>query len=888
MSNHPTRQPEPESTATHAQLRQLLTETRALLGPSTPLPALYEEVLRRWQQRPVGSVRFQQFQALVQQINQLPDGLPALAGFIHSIEEPLEIRLLAATVWAHLRPETPTILLPGELPICGDDPAWLPPMMATLPFCDPTGRFTALLEILLTARQITMPEPEGSPEPLVLLGFLKGVWDRTLSPSLFSAAVLYGQVLHPAVAAHRPLHHLNRLLDYVGLSADAHFARMYRQLVATMWPQAEPANWPLWQWVTLPGGPEIFPNALSAVANGELGMKRFHELRYAALPPSEALPSLLTSVDCSLAMLLGWLRVDLREALGEAFPALPAMLRWLMSSNAAAAETAYTGPDWWEGWCSQGLPAARQVIRWLEEIAVPTPPHGQEPAAWRHRWLEEHLLPNFPLICANLLLAHASLGENLDDILALAETEHLPAIRALALVPQMNEGVFNTLRRLGQAGGRPAQAAAKKALDHLARRQGLPGAEELGRQHLLAAAWELGPLAGERVRVGWQQGAYRLRLSLQAGKVQLEIIGPRGPVSTIPADLRQSDAYRSARAAQRETQAQYRLFRQHLEGYLLNGTPLSSGEFRYLLTNPVFAHLAERLLWRVSGEQAMLWAGPERWELLSGEPVALHNPLTLSLVHPVELDRDGVLGRWQSLAADRRLMQPFKQLFREIYTLGGEEGERSERFAGRSIDPRRAYALLRASGFAPGNGTARREWPLGVTAHLCWAAGAGGRDLFGPHRKREVTTGEIWFTRDGETLPLPKVEPIIFSETLRAADLLTTRAAIGEAELTSRETVALRALLLRETARTFRLTNIAVPEDGRFAVVLGARATYRVNLTTGTVMLEPEGRQILVPKHDTRWRPVEDGDATTEILAITLTLAHDEEVQDLAFLAQVT
>jgi hypothetical protein len=42
-----------------------------------------------------------------------------------------------------------------------------------------------------------------------------------------------------------------------------------------------------------------------------------------------------------------------------------------------------------------------------------------------------------------------------------------------------------------------------------------------------------------------------------------------------------------------------------------------------------------------------------------------------------------------------------------------------------------------------------------------------------------------------------------------------------------------------------------------------------------------------VPWRDTRWRPVEDGDMTTEILAIVLALAHDDQVTDLTFLAQL-
>ena len=413
-------------------------------------------------------------------------------------------------------------------------------------------------------------------------------------------------------------------------------------------------------------------------------------------------------------------------------------------------------------------------------------------------------------------------------------------MRALALLPAGDARACELLGRLEQSAGRPLHAAAHEALEAQARRQGFPGAEELGRQQLLAAAWEPGALAGERVRVGWQEGVYRLRLSLQGGKVELEVLGPRGPLASIPGALRQSGTYRSAREAQRETQATYRLFRQHLEGCLLDGTPVSLGEFRYLMSNPIFAHLAERLLWRAADGPPFLWAAPGRWETLDGEAIALtgaHYPasLTLTLPHPVALERDGVLGLWQARAADRRLMQPFKQLFREIYPGNGEGGAHCARFAGLPIDPRRAYALLRAAGYAPGNGEARRDWPHGVTAHLCWARDARGRDLFGPHRRASMPTGDIWFTRDGALLPLCEVHPIIFSETLRAADLLTTQAAVGEALLTSRETIAVRALLLRETARSFRLTNIAVPEDGRFALVLGTRADYRINLASGTV-----------------------------------------------------
>jgi len=862
-------------------LRLLLAERTDLLGACTPLPALYEEVLRAWRGRPVSTDRFRKAEALLAVIRQT-GGLLFLAEIIVDARVTPEVRRLAATLWAHARPAADFAWPEGAPPGIGD-PRWIAVIMAQLPLPDPDGCYQELLSRLL-AHPSVPANPDALPAPLPLLAFLKGLCADSLPQALFNAAVVTARVLHPGVAAHRPLVRLHRLLDYLDLSAQPVVQRAYRQLVAQVWPVASVENWPAWQWVTVPGGPELFPRAVEAVARGECTIVRLHELRFAPLPNDQALAALLAEVDPAVALLLCWLRPAVQKRL-VGFPLLTAATRWMVMSNSAAAVVAYAAPAWWDEWRRDGMPATRRALTWLQR--VPLPSDADEEG--RYAWLERFLLPDYTVIIANLLLVGAARGERIDELVSMAEEGQLPAVRALALVPTPDERIFRLLRRLMREGGRPLQAAARAALEHLARRQGFPDIEELERQHLLAAAWELGPLAGERVCVGWEEGLHRLRLSLHEGKVRLDVLGPRGTPARVPPELRASDAYRQARAAQRETQAQYRLFRQHLERYMLEGTPLTAGEFRYLLSNPIFAHLAERLVWQTLDGVSFLWAGPERWETLEGEPVALPaGHASLMLVHPVALSRDGTLGAWQSLAADRRLVQPLRQLFREVYVVEGEEGERCRRFAGRMLEPGRAYAVLRAAGCAPGSGTARREWPRGLTAHLCWAQDAAGRDLFGPHRKDEVANGDIWFTRQGETLPLHEVDPVAFSETLRMADLLTTRAAVGEAELTSRETVALRALLLRQVARSFRLTNIAVPEDGRYGLVLGTRATYRVNLTSGTVYLEPEGRQLVVPRGGAPWQPVEEGDATSDIIALVLELARDEEMADPAFLTQLS
>lgn len=135
---------------------------------------------------------------------------------------------------------------------------------------------------------------------------------------------------------------------------------------------------------------------------------------------------------------------------------------------------------------------------------------------------------------------------------------------------------------------------------------------------MLATAWDDGPLFDAPVRVGWEDGLFRLRLELHRGKVAMTALGPGGAMPRIPTELRKSDAYREARAAQKDAQARYRLFRGHLERAMLDGAPMTAGQFRFLLTNPLFSHLAERLVWQVTGGAPFLWAALERWETLDG------------------------------------------------------------------------------------------------------------------------------------------------------------------------------------------------------------------------------------------------------------------------------
>lgn len=840
-----------------------MVNNRELLGAATPLPILVEEVLRYRMGLTVSSKRFKQF------IKVIASDMPAELPLTIEWQDDTRSLLSAAAILFHDLP-------PLTIPAAGDEIAELCYAVTAFFRPDVSGWYQ---EWLQTHSEIST-DPLTLPSPVLLLVFIHGLYHQWLNEADFQHCVLHGKVLSTAISPHRPLRHLNRFLDYLGISHQPFFACLYRQLSAQIWPTACAENWLQWEWVTQPGDTDLFSSALTKIAEGDFSLPRLYELKYSPLPAANWLDANIPLLPAVIQLLLPLLRGD-KSFPTESNRAL--IFHWLRKSNLQATQQAYSTPNWWEYLITNDFPQLKVLLNELNSVSLPAE------SLPRSAWLEKYLITDYQKICANLLLPGVASGEEISDVMKLASDGDIPAIHALALTPTIAEAPLTLLRKIMTSATISMAQAAQRALNHLAHRLGLPNEKELYHQQLLNEAWNISALDGDRVRVGWRTGGYRIRIALHRGQVLIDVIGPRGTMASIPPAVRQSDAYQQAREAQREAQRQYRIFRDFLEQAMLTQQPIMSGEFLTLLANPIFSHLAERLIFHTADGRVFIWNASDIWETIDGEPVSLSgvDTMTICITHPIFLSQNKILCAWQSLAADRRLIQPFKQLFREIYCCDDDD-TLCRRFAGRKIDPLRAYALLRAAGFSPASGTARREWPGGYCAHICWAEGVNGRELFGNHRLPVVVCGKISFYYQGKLISPNEANPIMISETLRAADLLTTRAAIGDAELTSNETVLLRATLLRELARSLSLTNLLVREQGRFAIVLGKRATYRINLSNGIIMLEPEGRQIEAPRHEELWQPAEDNDTTSTIISIILTLAMDELIGDLTFLAQLS
>ena len=248
-------------------------------------------------------------------------------------------------------------------------------------------------------------------------------------------------------------------------------------------------------------------------------------------------------------------------------------------------------------------------------------------------------------------------------------------------------------------------------------------------------------------------------------------------------------------------------------------------------------------------------------------------------------------GERRQVTAER--VQPFKQIFREIYPPTeaelADEGMVS-RYAGHQVQPGKTLALLKGRGWVASyeDGLRRVFLDEGVIAEL-WADSM----IFTPGWVEDPVLEGVRFCRKGDyqTLPASKVPPRVFSETMRDIDLVVSVAHAGGVDPeASASTVEMRASLLRETAAMLGLGNITI--EDRYAFIDGGLARYALHLGSANTSIPPGRSLVIVAVHGQHrgriFLPFADDDPkTAEVMSKALLLARDGEIKDPSILAQI-
>jgi hypothetical protein len=464
-------------------------------------------------------------------------------------------------------------------------------------------------------------------------------------------------------------------------------------------------------------------------------------------------------------------------------------------------------------------------------------------------------------------------------------------------------------------------------LGRLAERQGMD-VDMLA--DLTAEDFGLGLDGARERRIGEYVG--ELRLS-ESGKVERSIRNTKTGkvVRSVPKTAREAapEATREMAATAKKLREGYAIQKARLEAAMVACRTWKPEEWRKVFVeNPLLNNLARRLVWCSGSGTSAMPDGTGAWTSVQGEPVEVGDGLQIA--HPVVME-PGDLAAWRRLVVDKRVVQPFKQVFRQTYVPTPAEGETrnySNRFAGHVLNHRRTYALLKERGWSgmyiqsDDEKSASKDHPGAMVRALF--DHSGQMDVGNLDGSDWFVLDRVWFLRlsrhgsqlrGRETLPLAEVPPAIFSDTMRDVDLFVAAAGVGsdpdwedwemrrtrEAAVGAERRVAYereqaasaeqRAALLQELLATLGIEEL-VRLEGRFAVVRGRLADYRVHLGSGNVHTEPDGRYVcIVPERkraEELYLPFEEHDLkTAEIISKLLVLSADEKIKDEGILRQI-
>ncbi len=430
-------------------------------------------------------------------------------------------------------------------------------------------------------------------------------------------------------------------------------------------------------------------------------------------------------------------------------------------------------------------------------------------------------------------------------------------------------------------------------------------------------------------------GEYEARLALVGSKAELRWTKAGKTLKSAPTALKARHAaeLRGLKLAQGQAQHTYTTQRDRLDRSFLTGRRIPWGQFaKNYLVHGLLGPLVRGLVWRIqrpdNSSQDALWLDGA-WCDAHGQPLPLAptDADTVQLWHPVLSATAEVLA-WRALLEQRRLRQPLKQAFREVYLLTPpEETTRtySNRMAAHLLRQHQFSALARGRGWqyrlmgAYDKGYESDSATLELPAHglqaQFWVSEVNADGAYNPTGIwNYVSTDQLRFTRAGVAVPLPEIPALAFSEVMRDVDLFVGVASVGNdpawrdngglpayrnywesysfgelGEVAKNRKMALERLVPR-----LKIGKVSAIKD-RFLVVCGKVRTYKIHLGSGNILMEPNDQYLcIVPDRTAKtvgspdvFLPFEGDAVLSIILSKALLLMDDDKITDETILRQI-
>jgi hypothetical protein len=370
-----------------------------------------------------------------------------------------------------------------------------------------------------------------------------------------------------------------------------------------------------------------------------------------------------------------------------------------------------------------------------------------------------------------------------------------------------------------------------------------------------------------------------------AGEPEVTYTQGGKPVAKLPKDLKKNLKVAELLERKKAVARTVGDTKRSLEQAMCAAGSFTGAELKPLMGHPLVRPLLERLVLRTSAGMGYPVKGGTALRRHDGTTTPVKAADGWSVAHPLDLLAAKDWPAWQAESLKAERVQPFKQVFRELYPITDTERgtNHSRRYAGHQVNPRQALALLGGRGWVarPEEGVSRTFHAEGLTARLGFEEA-----FYTPADIEGLTLEVVVFTRKGEdkALALDDIPPRVFSETMRDLDLVVSVAHRGgvDPEATA-STVEMRAALVREACALLGIDNVAV--QANHAIIRGALGQYSVHLGSAGVLLLPGTAIPIVAVHSQHrgrlFLPFADEDPrSAEVLSKVLLLARDREIKD--------
>ncbi|MFZ4931846.1 DUF4132 domain-containing protein [Chryseobacterium sp. Mn2064] len=376
------------------------------------------------------------------------------------------------------------------------------------------------------------------------------------------------------------------------------------------------------------------------------------------------------------------------------------------------------------------------------------------------------------------------------------------------------------------------------------------------------------------------------------GKAELVVFREDKQLKSIPPKIKKDKAVIELGNNRKIMRDQWNRSRKGLEEAMIRGDEFLLKEMKTLFEHPVIVKHLEKLV-LISNDQKIGFFHDGSLVNAHGEIQELNEGNTLRIAHCVDLHQHSVWSDYQHYCFKEKLVQPFKQVFRELYVPTPDELKEksvSRRYAGHQIQPKQTLALLKTRGWKVDyeEGLQKVYHKEGFQVKLYALA-----DWFSPADVESPTLETIEFhsLKDYKNIPFEKIDQRLFSEVMRDIDLVVSVAHVGDVDPeASHSSIEMRAVLMKETARLFKLDNIKI--EGSHVQIKGHMAEYSVHLGSAVVHQVPGKYLSILPVHSQHrgrlFLPFADDDPkSAEVLSKVLLLAKDNEIQDPTILSQI-